>query len=478
MPSSLRGPKTLSRWLELDYFNRPRKLRRLWAVVLLATLFASVAAALGWALPPGQRKALQAGPVSTGHSLFANDCNACHQQAWGTLNRLFGLAPDRSVPDSACTQCHSGATHQTTQIGEQRCASCHKEHRGHKPLARVEDGHCTSCHADLKRDDGKEPRYDPHVTAFAKGQHPDTFHRFKGGPPSDPGKLRFNHKAHLAKAGVMTIDRDQVEKLRKQVEKQGGVPYFEDLTRDVKPFQQLDCQSCHRPDASGRFMLPIDYDRHCRSCHPPLVQLVGSWKEPRLETLARSFGRRPAPHPSRTQTPEVVRGALRDRLTRFVLANKQFVKGTLLDDLPRPFPGSGRGQGLSKGEHEWVNEQQGQVERLLFDGAGGCRFCHTEKSRKGGLPEYLPTQLPERWHEHASFGHKAHLMLACAECHEGATTSSEAKDVLLPGMDKCFACHSTEKKKARSDCVECHTYHDGKARHEFHGNETIERFGR
>jgi hypothetical protein len=44
MHTSLRSPKTLSRWLRPDYAKRPRALRRLWGPVLLGTLGASVVA--------------------------------------------------------------------------------------------------------------------------------------------------------------------------------------------------------------------------------------------------------------------------------------------------------------------------------------------------------------------------------------------------------------------------------------------------
>src|SRR5947209_12469015 len=124
MPSSLRGPKTLSRWLELDYFKRPRPLRRLWPWALLLTLGASVVGVLGWALPPGQRKALQAGPVSTAHTMFNKDCGLCHTGERRAFDRLRRLDPGlRSVPDSACLECHGGDAHHTTQAGDRRCSS-------------------------------------------------------------------------------------------------------------------------------------------------------------------------------------------------------------------------------------------------------------------------------------------------------------------------------------------------------------------
>jgi hypothetical protein len=474
MPSTLRGPKTLSRWLELDYFNRPRKLRRLWTTVLLVTLAVSVAGVLAWALP--NRTVLQAGPVSPAHAMFNHDCRLCHTGEARTIHRLLRFdASIRSVPDSACLQCHSGALHHTTQIGEQSCASCHREHRGRKALARVDDDHCTKCHTNLQRNDGMPSAYDPHVSAFAPGKHPD-FRLFSPGPPVDPGTVRFNHAVHMAKEGVLTIDEKQLQKQREQVGKQGGGPDFEDITREMRSFKKMECQDCHQTDAAGRYMLPINYDRHCQSCHPLSVQLIGPW-EAGLEKSARTFSRGPAPHPARTQGPDVVRGALRDRLTRFLLDNEGFLKGKRAEEA-RPLPGSGRARALSKEAHAWVNDQQEAVERLLFDGGGGCQFCHTEKtgpaSRRNGLPEYLPSAIPERWHQHARFRHEAHRMLNCLECHAKAQTSTSARDVMLPQVETCFKCHDAGARKARADCVECHGYHDTTKRHLFRGKLTID----
>jgi hypothetical protein len=481
MPSSLRGPKTLSRWLELDYFDRPRKLRRLWRVVLLLTLLVAVAGVLAWALPPGRRTALQAGPVSAGHAMFNHDCGRCHTGEARTFDRLRRLDPGlRSVPDSACLACHSGDVHHATQVGAQRCASCHKEHRGRPALARVEDAHCTACHADLRRNDGAKPDYHAHVSGFAAGRHPE-FRLFAGGPPADPGTIQFNHKVHLVEGGVWTVDDKQLTKQGEQVRKQGGRPgplFEEGAGHGAKALKQLECRSCHQPDQAGRYMQQINYDRHCQSCHPLAVQLIGGWKGEEMEGLVRPFSRAPAPHPSPTQAPEMVRGAIRDRLARFIMqeANaRAILRAPAAVEPERPIPGAGRPPPLTEEAHAWVNRQQEQVERLLFDGAGGCKFCHQEKTtpatRRDGLPDYHRSNIRTRWLEHAVFSHKSHRLLSCTECH-AAPNSARHTDVLLPRLETCLKCHSARERKARSDCVECHTYHPEK-RDGFRGRLSI-----
>src|SRR5262249_18810841 len=159
-------------------------------------------------------------------------------------------------------------------------------------------------------------------------------------------------------------------------------------------------------------------------------RLVGDWEEPRLRELARDFDLKPAPHPQPGGSAEVVRGVLRDRLTRFIQragsagSGRAGTLGT--DDLLAPLPAGP----LAREQFAWVNAQQAAAERRLLEGAGGCAYCHQEKTapgaRPGGLPEYLPANIPERWFGHAAFDHKNHQMLACTECHAAPASTRAA----------------------------------------------------
>ncbi len=50
-------------------------------------------------------------------------------------------------------------------------------------------------------------------------------------------------------------------------------------------------------------------------------------------------------------------------------------------------------------------------------------------------------------------------MMKCADCHD-AEQSKQSGDVLMPTIDECKKCHNATEGKARSDCLECHGYHD------------------
>src|SRR6266542_1182309 len=209
MPAPLRSPKTLADWLDLGYVERPRFFRRLWKLAVIAALLASLAG-VAWALLPGNRTALQAGPVSTAHALFNNDCGQCHTGSYRTLYRFVTHdATVRAVPNEACKKCHPGPVHHTEQVREGACAVCHREHHGHAALARVADEHCLACHRDLPH--GSKPgvtlQFQKDVASWAA--HPD-FARGWNKDFSDPGTLRFNHAAHLQPAGVFTLDGKQI----------------------------------------------------------------------------------------------------------------------------------------------------------------------------------------------------------------------------------------------------------------------------
>jgi hypothetical protein len=455
MPSPLRSPKNLSDWFELDYFRRRRLFRGLWRSLGWGAVLA-VCLGIGWTFLSGRQTAYQAGNLSTAHAMFNQDCAQCHTEAFPAVNRLWSNDDAiRSVPDSACQKCHDGPRHHEC-ARQQSCAACHHEHRGHAALARVTDNHCSSCHADLKCDNGAPVHYETRITGFGAGQHPE-FRLWRENKPVDPGTIRFNHKIHLD--GVLQFGKAPAKQVR------------------------LECNSCHEPDTAGRTMQPVNYDRHCKECHPLSVQLAGDWQGP-LRDRACAFAASPAPHPAAGETAEAVRAAVRERLTRFILSpsNKAFLTATEPAQPERPLPGWKRGEPVSAREFAWVNHQLEQVEHVLFDGGGGCRHCHREKTvpekRPGGLPIYEPPGmlgLEKPWYEHSVFDHDSHKMLTCTECH-AARDSTVASDVLLPRLETCQRCHNDSGRGARSDCVECHVYHDPKLKRQFQGAQTIRQF--
>ncbi len=418
----MRDPKKLSEYLELDYFRRHRPLRRLrrgvsWGVLLLCV------GGLIWTLWPGNRSVYQSAPVSSAHAWFNHDCTQCHSEVFQTAKRLWpGHADLHAVRDEACSDCHTGPLHRETQTHTPACASCHREHRGRPVLALVEDQHCTQCHAELRRADGMAARFE-NVRDFARHPEFGVVRRRE----NDPGRLRFPHDKHLAEEGVL-VDGRRV---------------------------RLDCQRCHQVDSAGRYMQPINYERHCKECHPLSASISEDWKDKGLQEAAAAFSQGPVPHAQ----PAIVRGVLRDRLTQFILRHPRVLDPQSKPESGRPFPGRSP-QAVTEKEWQWVNEHLKSEEDRLFKAGGKCAECHHDPLRwsaTDGLPEFEKPNVPGVWLERARFSHDRHRMLHCWECH-AAAQSKDAADVLLPSIVSCKQCHNPQKG-VRSDCAECHKYH-------------------
>jgi len=427
---------------DLFYFRRPWFLSRwrLWfaagAVLFgLAVLF--LTSSLG-----RDKRVFQSRQVSIAHRRLNNDCTACHDGQVGAGARLLaGSDSVRSVSDSACVRCHAGPIHHQSQRGTLACAECHREHRGEPTLARVPGAHCTGCHANLALHDTKEGPLYRNVSAFAPAD--DDRRPTKGHPefalwtgtPGDPGAVRFPHRTHL--------NRD-------------GIPQSDPAHRRV-----LQCADCHEPDAGGRLMQPVLYERHCAICHPLRAPVSGTIVDARVVLAVKPLDAKVAPHPQPGETSTTVRADLRERYLEFARSHPDLIAGleTVLKDRampgrrPRTTPPSGT-------DWEWAGHQLAEAERLLFDGAQGCRLCHTEKARAAGQPpDYGKPQVPEVWLPRSSFRHSAHRDLNCLHCHPGATASAAAADVLMPRIETCMSCHNDRPDGARADCVECHRYH-------------------
>jgi hypothetical protein len=451
-------PKALAQWLDLNYFRHPGRLLRLRRQVPWVVLLASALAMAGVAFVPGGRRNFQAGPVAPAHSRFNERCEACHDIPFGVAMRLVkGDESMHSVADPACLKCHNGAIHHARQVGEAHCAGCHREHRGRVALARVEDGYCTACHADLKAhtetsiprdaalDEHDKGRVFQDVGGYVGGAHPHP----KFTLPDDPGTIRFPHDKHMDPRGVL-------------------VPGSSNR-------RALQCITCHEMEPEHRPMRAIRYERNCRECHPLTVQVYDEtkdWPEPARAASAR-FRATPAPHPARPgEDASTVLAVLRDRYLRFA---REF--GEVIENPSRPVPGPAPSLPRLRGSRsvaaspsiqaaaDWAERQLGQVDRLLLRGEGGCLYCHPEAPRGGpaaapdGLPVLLAPRIRERWLTHSVFSHHSHRALECQECHAGASKSTQASDVLMPQIDACRKCHTGQVEGARSDCVECHTYH-------------------
>jgi doubled CXXCH motif protein len=480
MSASPRDPKAFTRWFRLDYFRRPRTLRRAyWPVLTAVLLLTGAAAAAGVACvvlkPPRARAVFQAAPVSTPHALFADRCEVCHveDRAFHTALRFLpGESRASSVSDQACLQCHPAGRHNPQSLlfvndatgQSQGCTQCHHEHRGDAALARLPDAVCTQCHADLHTRDGQH-RYYKNISGFGTA-HPEfgTWRNDGKGGLTDPGTVHFSHKAHLELA----------KKLADIAPERAAVPW---LTANIQQAEEMDkqgCAYCHKADAAGRYMQPIRYESHCAACHPLLPQVrPGAWPE----AVEEAFRQKPLHHPCAGEDSSAVRGELLDRFSRAAFANPPAAPPPTDEELRpfflnRPVPPLDDRQrrtvgavvqserSLFAGDPKDFRPLPGFEGLVDFDVKGGCAFCHTEAGRsKDGLPLYEPPRLLNRWYPHAGFDHRAHRMMICTDCHK-AEASTVSSDVLMPPIENCRQCHDTAAGKARSDCLECHGYHD------------------
>lgn len=470
MLSSQEQPKDLPEWSELDYFLRPRPLRSWRTWVVRGSLLVCVLLALGLAFVPRRgwsraRVIYEADPVSLAHAAWRADCDRCHTESFRTLGRLWHANESmRSVPDDACQVCHDGPIHHANQVSNPNCASCHREHRGRERLAEVPDADCTVCHANLQTTNG-ETKFDRHVADF--NQHHPAFGHWREGGLTDPGTIRFNHKLHLQK-NLATLDANR---------KRGTT--------------ELECQKCHQPDESQRYMRPITYQEHCASCHPLGVSIMATSSDPDVQKAIEEFSKISARHPlpgSASAGGDPFRPArdvvanLRQRYLDFLKANPKVLQAPTWPAAARPLPGHASVTlPASADARTWVEDQLQAARGMLLGQAGSCRYCHQEVAREGNRPDGLPAFAPpamlggegNRWLPHSRFSHAAHRLLQCDACHAGALTSTHTPDVLIPAIDNCQRCHKPDSG-ARADCVECHRYHNRLQGRGLNGRLTID----
>jgi hypothetical protein len=391
MAGRTRTTKKLAQRIDLNYFKRayaiPRWRRILSIGVTGVGLLWLIAAGLG-----GKQSPYNAGPLAHPHALLTRNCAACH--------RTDGTAFARKVSDTACLACHDGPIHQAEQTFTPACMDCHVEHQGAFRLSEIREEACTQCHSNLKTKTGLMT-VAAKVTSFAGG-HPE----FAAVQRPDPGTVKLNHQIHLGTN-----------------------------IRGPNGPVQLKCADCHQRD--GARMIPVNYEKHCASCHP--LQFDQRFTEP-------------APH----KKPEVVIDFVTAKFTSFIAAHP--------DEVHKADPADPRimrpPQPPARDAAEWIARRISDSKQLLW--RKSCIECHTLSFRNGAaaLPEVPAAAIPARWFQKAEFDHEAHQMLICSECHSKAKTSHETADVLIPGIETCRECHRPGADSAESRCFECHVYHD------------------
>jgi hypothetical protein len=452
-----RTTKKLAKRIDLQYFARPHVFRRwrFWLSVAMPVL------ALGWFVTQraqGGQKVYSSGPLASSHAVFTQQCSLCHLARTGRF--------DQHVSDQACLACHDAPAHHANQTFTPSCNSCHVEHAGARLLSATSDSSCSQCHAELHTQDGQS-RYGASITGFAR-KHPE-FAAVRGGE-SDPGKVKFNHYAHL-RAGLLGPNNARVNVACDDCHRaaggnevwpyaghaageafqgrgpQGLKPAFLGAVGGMAEAMPFPVSSTISAGGEGvhvgvrqSYMAPPAYTQSCAACH--------------TLQFDKHFGNEQVPH----DKPEVVHAFLLKRFREYVAAHPEAVHEVNIPD--RQIPERVRVPRVARSAAEWVQFRADDAEWLLWSKT--CKQCHTLGPTTGLLPEVAKVNIIQRWMPHAQFDHQAHRMMTCTSCHTKAVGSLETADVLLPGIDACQSCHREDKPEqaAEGRCFECHQYHD------------------
>lgn len=377
------------------------------------------------AIPLPSRNAWEAGELADAHHFFGSDCGTCHTRGF------------KWVRDEACLKCHATTpahadpvAFNLPELGDARCAHCHRDHNGPQGLVRTDQALCAGCHADIGAKTGGASKL-ADVTDFGHA-HP----QFKIALPAwdEDGKfvprrveladglkeksgLKFPHDVHLDAAGLNAPDGRRT----------------------------LDCSSCHVPDASGTKMQPVDFETQCQSCH----KLTFDVTEPEREvphakiqeiiyTLDEFYARR------------ALEGLVKDPTAPANLRTRRRPGQPVTPEI--------RQEALS-----YARDKARTVGESLFTGRA-CSVCHAvSPGRQAEEPwRVAPVRVAGVWFPASRFDHGSHTTMTCVSCH-AARESKASTDVLLPRIEDCRSCHAGEDgghDRLKSGCVACHGYHE------------------
>lgn len=490
-----------------DYFHRWDGVRRAkYALAAVALLVPAGWAAYDLAGPrPTAGYAHTHGPLTGVHAAWDGDCAACHVS--------FSAADFARDPSSVlrtadrwrqltCEKCHAGPIHHlnVADVGfNAACNNCHHDHNGRgNSLVRIADSHCTTCHADLPAHATGPTAYQTSITDFAVN-HPE----FR--PLTEDAKrtLKFSHALHMAPGQAYTSGGKEtltVGRLRQLFGDSAADRYARSGQTADSPVQ-LDCASCHQLDggrpgphdppptafgkvadaladqplksilpvrAEGAYYLPVNFDAHCKTCHP----LRGP------QVAADALAGFEVPH---RKQPTELKGILLGEYARRLAA-----------DAPKPAPprvGPG-GRFDPRDDPAAVTfrkEAEGRVGLALSVLVrSGCNKCHGEAgggdgNRGSGWEKTPVPAVQDRtvWFPHAKFNHVSHRGVACADCHRMPERPADGRvnewePPLIAGVGSCKACHAPAGKVVdvgngvtaaalgvRHGCTDCHRYHNG-----------------
>lgn len=427
------------------------------------------------------------GTMSEAHAVLEKECAACHVKTAGTFSAR--------ASDNACLSCHDGPMHHATKArslgmpGLPGCAECHVEHRGRVNLRATSDENCAGCHGDLKATLATT-KFGTQIQRFGDS-HPE-FAALRENA-HDPGTIRVNHALHLKpiRSGPngpnVQLECGDCHRTEGASAKGASGWKYSDAkyvgaatsyseSEEVLPAPPGILQR-DRPMTGRELMAPVKFATACAGCH------------------SLAFDKRfneGVPH----DDPGIVHAFLVKTFRKYIEAHPnelRVVQDPGRDLAGQPLPPRVRVL-TSAG---WVGLRTAEAEDLLWRKT--CKQCHTltyvatleesarwvpsDEGKLASRPKsrtwdiqiatvmtYLPRVEPANtilgWMPHAKFDHDAHRGFSCVSCHEKALTSTEASDVLLPGIATCKTCHAPGPGHAESRCFECHTYHDWAKRKE------------
>jgi len=401
------------------------------------------------------------GSLSRGHAALANNCRACHVNAFV------------SVRDNACTTCHTGV-HDHADLGRLararpnlgilarvqltvaetfgqsagRCVDCHTEHEGPQEMVPTAQQFCADCHTDLdarlpdtRLADASDferlhPEFQPSVLIRWDGEQPRMQRVSLGARPLESSNLKFPHALHLDRNG-------------------GAAQMARRLAPQFGFGQQMECSDCHVPTPDGVRFQPPDMEGDCGMCHSLAFETIGGT----VRTL-----RHGEPRQVVADIRSFYRAGLRMRPT---------VLGT---DRSRPGDAN-QVRAAVQGERAGAaaGMRADQAVRAVFSPGGACFDCHQVVAPAGNSLDFgiRPVAFPTRYMQHGWFDHRPHQTVqrpgqqqaqtgsgACLSCHN-ASASSDASDLMLPNVASCRACHGGESTRlpVASTCAMCHDYH-------------------
>ncbi len=494
------------------YFRRPDPLRRGKIALSWIALFAAGAWGVVDVAKPAQRVQYSHshGRLANVHTAFEYNCEACHKaHGISELGPISVFKAHDRWHDLTCEKCHGGPVHHDSANTDakkfhNRCSNCHHDHNGRLgSLVRLADKDCNQCHENLgKYHDAANSKatkpYQNKITNFVT-DHPE----FRSlDIEKNPRTLKFSHAVHMT-AG-QAYDPGQAGMTVGQLRKIGGgaaVTRYAPAgaTDDTKI--QLNCVSCHAldsgidttgfqdikktlakgdpthsllpPRTEGAHFLPVNFEVHCRSCHPVQakegVSTVGK-DQYRVAPFDVSHRKQPA-----DLVTELRAGYLRGLSERGHPAlNRPPELGGKLDPQPNDLAPRTLGQE--------VDRLTADAEGIMFSG-GICAKCHKIEPGADAKAKLRVAVVPDRtvWFKHAKFNHASHRGATCATCHPGTdaaylapTEADKPEPVQIVGVKTCQACHAPpgttvllpDNKEivgggARHACSDCHRYHNG-----------------